>query len=113
MGHPRLTTHHSYAFTVIQPGTMETTGVKCSAQVTGSGDGTLPAINDGTCAESSRTFDVVKQADGLVLTVSQPVTPASNETGSYTIPSSDLQISQTGATSQQSYTGPTSFSLLG
>lgn len=89
---------------------METTGVECS-KMTGS-DGTLPAVSDGTCSESSRTWTVTKPAlGGLVLTVSQPVTPSSNTTGSYTIPASDLAMTQTGASIQQSYTGPSSFAL--
>ncbi|ROV97916.1 hypothetical protein VSDG_04888 [Cytospora chrysosperma] len=100
----------SYSFTVIQPGTMETTGVQCSTQKTS--DGTLPAVTDGTCVDSSRTWTVTKPAaGGLVLTVSQQVTPNSASTGSYTIPASDLVMTQTGASTQQSYTGPTAFDL--
>ena len=89
---------------------METTGVKCSS-MKGS-DGTLPAVTDGTCTDSSRTWTVAKTSSGgLTLTVSQPVTPSSNQTGSYTIPASDLTMTQTGASTQQSYTGPTAFNL--
>lgn len=102
--------HHSYDFTVLQPGTMETTGVDCTKML--GSDGSLPAVTDGTCTDSSRTWTVTKPAaGGLVLTVSQPVTPSSNQTGSYTIPASDLEYTQTGASTQQSYTGPTAFNL--
>lgn len=101
---------HSYAFTVLEAGTMETTGVSCS-KLTGS-DGTLPAVTDGTCTDSSRTWTVAKNADGgLTLAVAQPVTPSSDKTGSYTIPASDLTTATTGASTQQSYTGPAAFDL--
>ncbi|PSR94437.1 hypothetical protein BD289DRAFT_427508 [Coniella lustricola] len=100
----------SYDFVVIQPGTMETTGVECTDMRVS--DGTLPAVADGTCAESSRTWTVTKPlTGGLVLTVSQPVTPSSNTSGTYTIPVTDLVLTQTGASIQQSYDGPTSFAL--
>lgn len=78
----------------------------CSKTATSSG--TLPAVTDGTCTDSARTWTVAKAADGsLTLTVSQPVSVASDESGSYAIPASD--IASTG--SQQSYTGPASFDL--
>lgn len=89
---------------------METTGVKCNKLLTS--EGSLPAVTDGTCTSSSRTWTITKPAaGGLVLEVSQPVSPASNETGSYTIPASDLVFTTTGATTQQSYTGPSTFEL--
>lgn len=102
----------SYEFGVIQAGNGETTPVQCRAQVSGS-DGTLPEITDGqgTCEQSSRTFTVAKADGGLTLTVSQPVTPSSNQTGSHTIPASELEIEQTGASSQQKYTGAKEFDL--
>ncbi|KAF3770143.1 hypothetical protein M406DRAFT_354295 [Cryphonectria parasitica EP155] len=100
----------SYNFKVLQPGTGETTGVTCSAQKTS--DGTLPAVTDGTCTDSARTWTISKPAaGGLTLTVSQQVSAASSQSGSYTIPASDLTTSQTGASVQQSYTGPTAFDL--
>lgn len=75
-------------------------------------DGTLPAVTDGTCTQSSRTFTVSKPAaGGLLLTVSQPVSPSSNQSASYTIPASELTMTTTGASTQQSYTGPEAFDL--
>ncbi|KAI7778932.1 hypothetical protein LA080_001538 [Diaporthe eres] len=98
-----------YEFGVLQAGNGETTPVKCGAQVVS--DGSLPEITDGTCEESSRTFTVTKADGGLVLTVTQPVTPSSNQSGKHTIPASELVTEQTGASSQQKYTGAASFDL--
>lgn len=99
----------SYEFGVLQAGNGETTPVQCRAQVVS--DGSLPEITDGTCTESSRTFTVAKADGGLVLTVTQPVTPSSNQSGSHTIPASELVMEQTGASTQQKYTGATAFDL--
>ncbi|KAI1767482.1 hypersensitive response-inducing protein [Hypoxylon sp. FL1150] len=100
-----------YAFTVIQPGTMETTGVNCTALVPANTDGTLPDVKEGTCQLSSRTFSVVRGHDGLKFTVSQPVTPSSNQTGSHLIPGDELVISNQPNAVVERYTGPTSFNL--
>ncbi|KAL1854042.1 hypothetical protein Daus18300_011540 [Diaporthe australafricana] len=102
----------SYNFGIIQAGNGETTPVQCKALVQGT-DGSLPEVTDGqgTCEESSRTFTVAKTDAGLVLTVSQPVTPSSNQTGSHTVVASELEFQQTGASSQQSYTGAKEFDL--
>ncbi|KAK7731796.1 hypothetical protein SLS53_008617 [Cytospora paraplurivora] len=99
----------SYSFTVIQPGTMETTGVKCSKLLPS--NGALPAVTDGTCKDSSRKWTIEKSGDDLILTVSQQVTPSSTQDGSYTIPASDLEYKTADASSYQAYTGPTSFDL--
>lgn len=99
----------SYSFGVIQAGNGETTPVQCSAMA--GSDGTLPAIAKGTCKESARTWTVDKTADGLKLTVSQMVTPSSSQSGSHSIPKSQLKIEQSGASSAQSYTGPAAFDL--
>ncbi|KUI53357.1 hypothetical protein VP1G_00829 [Cytospora mali] len=99
----------AYSFNVIQPGTMETTPVKCSKSVTS--DGTLPVVLDGTCTNSSRTWTVSKTAEGLILEVTQRVTPSSTQSGSHTIPSAQVVKSQTGASSQEAYTGPAAFDL--
>ncbi|OTB08226.1 hypothetical protein M426DRAFT_317338 [Hypoxylon sp. CI-4A] len=107
----RHSTQCLYSLTVIQPGTMETTGVQCKAMVSANTDGTLPDVKEGTCDQSSRTFDVTRGADGLTLTVSQPVTPSSNQTGSHLIPNDELAISNEPNAVVQSYTGPTSFDL--
>lgn len=102
-------TFRSYEFGVIQAGNGETTPVQCRAQVVS--DGSLPEITDGTCTESSRTFTVAKADGGLVLTVTQPVTPSSNQSGKHTIPASELEFEQTGASRQQKYTGAAAFDL--
>lgn len=88
---------------------METTPVTCTLLATS--DGSLPAVTEGGCQDSSRTFSVTKGADGLTLTVSQPVTPSSNQTGSHLIPSSELETSDQPNASVQTYTGPAEFDL--
>lgn len=91
---------------------MDVNGVKCSKMVTGS-DGSLPPVTDGTCEESSRTWAISKSLDGgLVFNISRPVSRLTNESGTYTIPACDLTTSTTGASTQQSYTGPTSFDMV-
>jgi hypothetical protein len=90
---------------------MQTEPQKCRAQVTGS-DGTLPAITEGTCEQTSRTWTVTKADGGLVLEVSQQVTPSSNQTGKHTIPATELEMEQTGASIQQKYTGAKDFDLV-
>ncbi|KAF5874912.1 putative 22kda glycoprotein [Botrytis fragariae] len=102
-----------YSFTVIQPGTMETTGVKCTALVAANTDGTLPDIPQwgGSCIESSRRFWVTREDAGLNFFVSQQVTPASNQTASHLLPNSELVMTANTISSTQSYTGPTSFGL--
>lgn len=89
---------------------METTGVQCSKMLPG--DGGLPAVTDGTCKDSSRTWTVEKSGKDLVLTVSQQVTPSSAQTGSHTISASDLAYQTSGASVYQSYTGAASFDLV-
>ncbi|TDZ49748.1 hypothetical protein CTRI78_v007889 [Colletotrichum trifolii] len=101
----------SYNFTVIQPGTMETTGVECSGLFLANGTSLLPNVHEAPCKESSRTFDVARCPEGLTLTVSQPVTPSSNQTGSHFIPNDQLVIADQPNAAVQSYTGPTSFDL--
>ncbi|KAI0159301.1 hypothetical protein BJ166DRAFT_593493 [Pestalotiopsis sp. NC0098] len=104
-------TQCSYSFGVLQPGTMETTPVTCKAMVTANNDGTLPDVTDGTCENSSRTWTVTRGDAGLVFAVSQQVSAASSQTGTYTIPSSDLVKSDAPNAAVESYTGPTSFNL--
>lgn len=100
----------SYSFGVIGIGDGETIPVKCGASIVGGGH--LPNVTDGTCEESSRTFDVKREADGsLVLFIGQPVTPTSNEWGKYTVPADQIELETTGATQQERYVGPTSFVL--
>ncbi|KAI1092714.1 hypersensitive response-inducing protein [Rostrohypoxylon terebratum] len=104
-------TQCSYTFGVIQPGTMETNPVSCQAMVSANTDGTLPDVKDGTCKDSSRTFTVVRGTDGLTLTVTQPITPSSNQSGSHLLANADLKMSNEPNAVVQSYTGPTSFDL--
>ncbi|KAF9880100.1 22kda glycoprotein [Colletotrichum karsti] len=101
----------SYSFTVIQPGTMETTGVKCSGLFQASGTSNLPDVKEAPCTDSSRTFDVVRSDAGLTLTVSQPVTPSSNQTGSHLIPNDQLVTATQPNAQVQSYNGPAAFDL--
>ncbi|WYZ44971.1 hypothetical protein EsH8_VIII_000287 [Colletotrichum jinshuiense] len=104
-------TQCSIGFTVIQPGTMETTGVECKTLVTANNDGTLPDVKEAACSESSRTFDLVRNPEGITITVSQPVTPSSNQTGSHLLPSSDFEISNEPNAVVERYTGPAAFDL--
>ncbi|OTA58361.1 hypothetical protein K449DRAFT_354592 [Hypoxylon sp. EC38] len=99
-----------YSFKVIQPGTMETTGVECTAMVPSNG-GLLPDVKEGTCKESSRTFTVVRGDAGLTLTVTQPVTPSSNQSGSHLLPKDQLVISDKPNAYVESYNGPAAFDL--
>ncbi|KAI1383088.1 hypersensitive response-inducing protein [Hypoxylon trugodes] len=102
-----------YSFSVIQPGTIETTPVNCTALVPGNLDGTLPDVQEGTCSLSSRTFSVTRGDLGLTFEVSQPVTPSSNQTGTHLIPKDELAISDKPNAVVESYTGPSSFNLTG
>ncbi|KAI2631421.1 hypersensitive response-inducing protein [Hypomontagnella submonticulosa] len=107
----RHSTQCLYAFSVIQPGTMETTPVNCTAMVPGYVGGNLPDVKEGTCAQSSRTFSVTRGTDGLTFTVSQPVTPSSNQTGTRLIPSDELVITNDPNAVVENYVGPREFSL--
>ncbi|KAJ0116325.1 hypothetical protein J7T55_007303 [Diaporthe amygdali] len=104
----------SYSFGVVQIGNGETTPVQCSALVTSNGE--LPEVTDGTCENSSRTWKITKfsnnHASGLELEVSQQVTPSSTQSARYDIFSGSLEMQQTGASTQQVYTGETEFDLV-
>ncbi|KAH8901611.1 hypersensitive response-inducing protein [Thozetella sp. PMI_491] len=100
-----------YYFKLLQPGTMQTEPQTCKQLVTANNDGTLPDVKEGTCEATSRTFDVVRSASGLTFTVSQPVTPSSNQTGTHLIPSDQLKMSNEPNAVVQSYVGPTAFDL--
>jgi len=106
-----------YSFKVKQHASMETEGVSCRAQVTADVPNRLPAVSEGTCEESSRTWKIVKSASepvNLSLFVSQPISPISNTTGVHTIQADELAITTpenpNGAV--QYYTGATSFELF-
>lgn len=102
----------SYDFVAFSPGSGETaeTGVTCSALVTS--DGTLPAVADGTCTNSSRTWTITKPAEGgLEFTISSQVSQTGFNVGTYDIPATDLVTETTGASTQQRYTGPDAFDL--
>ncbi|KAI0157873.1 hypersensitive response-inducing protein [Hypoxylon sp. FL1284] len=104
-------TQCSYSFSVLQPNSMETTPVQCKAMLAGNLDGTLPDVREGACTESSRTFDIIRSVGGLTFTVSQPVSPKSNTTGTHLIPDDELVMSNEPNAVVQSYTGPSSFDL--
>jgi hypothetical protein len=101
----------SYSFGVIQPGTMEKTPVQCSIMLGATNGGNLPNVKDGECKESSRTFNVVRSRRGLTLTVSQPVTPSSNQTGEHFIPNKQIVTSKEPNAMVQTYKGPKNFDL--
>ncbi|KAK8078605.1 hypothetical protein PG996_004775 [Apiospora saccharicola] len=103
-----------YEFGVFQPGTMQTTPQSCKTSALSGNDGKLPTVGpwEGKCDQTSKTFSVAQTADGgLKLTVSAPVTPASNTTGVYTIPASDLAMQGSEPSIRQVYTGPKAFNL--
>ncbi|KAI5918738.1 hypersensitive response-inducing protein [Camillea tinctor] len=105
-----------YSFGVLQLGTMETTPVTCKAMAPAKSGNLLPDVTDAACTDSSRTFSVVSGADGLTLTVSQPVTPSSNQSASHLLPADQLSVSNNPENPNgnvQSYNGPTSFNLQG
>ncbi|KAJ4168818.1 hypothetical protein NW754_010748 [Fusarium falciforme] len=104
-------TQCSYSFGVIQPGTMEKTPVQCSIMLGATNGGNLPDVKDGECKESSRTFNVVRSRRGLTLTVSQPVTPSSNQTGEHFIPNKQIVTSKEPNAMVQTYKGPKNFDL--
>ncbi|PVI08221.1 hypersensitive response-inducing protein [Periconia macrospinosa] len=100
----------NYQFSVLYPATGETIPVNCSATLS-SIDGTLPPVTDGDCLLSSRTFDVARNDDGLLLTVKNPVSPSTNITGVYEIPAEQLVVEQSGASQAEKYVGPKEFGL--
>ncbi|KAK8135158.1 hypothetical protein PG984_007170 [Apiospora sp. TS-2023a] len=103
-----------YEFGVFQPGTMQTTPQSCKTSALSNTDGKLPTVGpwEGKCDQTSKTFSVAQTADGgLKLTVSAPVSPASNTTGVYTIPASDLAMQGSEPSIRQVYTGPKAFNL--
>ncbi|KAK8092336.1 uncharacterized protein PG998_014558 [Apiospora kogelbergensis] len=110
--------HHrsgdTYSFTVIQPGTMETVGIKCSAQAPAEAGDTLPGLENGTCELSARTWKIIRSTGGLALFVTQPISPSSNQTGVHQINNSELEIvkGQTPTGDIQAYAGPKGFPLL-
>ena len=110
----RLTPVNSYEFGVFQPGSYQKEPQHCRTQVLGLANADLPEVGpwEGKCEETSKTFSVARTADGgLTLTVSQPVSPISNTTGTYTIPAAELEHQQSGASIREVYIGPTSFDL--
>ncbi|OLN86242.1 hypothetical protein CCHL11_04141 [Colletotrichum chlorophyti] len=108
-------TRCQYVFNVIEPNSMDTTGANCSAIVPVQADGrTLPDVKDGTCKDSSRTFDITRSDAGLTITVSRPDTPSSNTTASHLLPKEDFKIPDTPNLpfdEVESYVGPTTFNL--
>ncbi|KAJ4329272.1 hypothetical protein N0V84_000165 [Fusarium piperis] len=101
----------SYSFGVIQPGTEEKTPVRCSIMLGATKGGNLPDVKEGQCKGSSRTFKVVRSKKGLTLTVSQPITPSSNQTGEHFIPKKEIVKSDEPNAEVQTYKGPKNFDL--
>ncbi|QPC73140.1 hypothetical protein HYE68_003892 [Fusarium pseudograminearum] len=99
-----------YKFKVIQPNSMETWehAVVCNARAQ-STDYTLPDIKDGKCKDSSRTFTVTRSDKGLLVKISQPVSPKSNTVGEHFIPKSLLFQSEVPNAEVQMYNGPKDF----
>ena len=91
---------------------MQTEPQKCTAMATAVNVNQLPEIAEGTCAETSRTFSITRAEDGsLTLTVSQPVTPESDQTGQHVIPAAQLETQGENTGVVQVYVGPTEFDL--
>ncbi|KAF4446655.1 22kda glycoprotein [Fusarium austroafricanum] len=99
-----------YSFQVLQPGTMETHPVHCSALVH-TKNGLLPDVKNAKCENSSRTFSVVRSKSGLTFSVSQPVSPISNTVGKHFIQNKELEVSKQPNAAVQSYKGPKAFKL--
>ncbi|KAF2852121.1 hypothetical protein T440DRAFT_421987 [Plenodomus tracheiphilus IPT5] len=96
-----------YSFNVVQHNNGEFIPTECDNSVRG--DGVLPALSNGQCKDSSRTFNVTKNADGTyTLSVTQPVTPSSDEEGSHTITADQIELNED---DQQVYVGPKNFTL--
>lgn len=103
-----------YDFILFQGSAGETaeTGVKCNKLLFSDG-GLLPAVTDGTCTDSSRTWTVEQATDGtLVVAASQQVTPNSFSTGSHALAATELETTTTGTATVQTYTGPNTFDLI-
>ncbi|KAK2024224.1 hypersensitive response-inducing protein [Colletotrichum zoysiae] len=101
------------AFLVAQPG--ETVPVRCDQRVSAipgaGGPNLIPDVVGAACTNSSRTFDFVRHDKGATLTVSQPITPSSNITGSHEISRSDFVVTYEPNAWVESYTGPSVFNL--
>jgi hypothetical protein len=90
---------------------MEKTPVTCKALVSANTDGTLPDVKEGTCEQSSRIWSIVRGAEGLTLTVSQQITPSSNQSGSHLLPNNEFVMNNQPNAVVQTYTGPVEFDL--
>ncbi|KAK1955698.1 hypersensitive response-inducing protein [Colletotrichum sublineola] len=108
-------TQCSVGFNVLQPNSMETTGVKCDVRVASipgaGGPSMIPNISGAKCSNSSRTFDLFRGVEGLTLTVSQQVSQLSFRTGSHVLPSDDFKLTYEPNAWVESYTGASSFDL--
>ncbi|CAG9986867.1 unnamed protein product [Clonostachys byssicola] len=104
----------SYDFDVFEPGTMQTTPQHCAAMVSADGIGELPALDNGECEQTSKTFKIIKSFGGLALYVYEPVTPSSNKSGVHQIQTAELEMvvpAENPNGAHQVYKGPTSFPL--
>ncbi|KAJ1322882.1 hypothetical protein MN608_11733 [Microdochium nivale] len=108
-------TQCNYSFDVLEPGTMQTTPQHCAAQVTQGIAHELPAVEDGTCEQTSKTWKIVKSIDGLALSVSAQISPISFKTGAHKITPDQLELVVTAEDPNgvhQVYNGPEAFSLF-
>ncbi|KAJ1323225.1 hypothetical protein MN608_11371 [Microdochium nivale] len=104
----------NYTFGVMVPNSMDQSPIRCTGSGLAGVGSTLPESAEGTCENSSRTFKVVRNAGGLSISVSAPVSPISNTVGTYEIPASDLartvdEVNPNG--SVEFYKGPKNFDL--
>lgn len=77
------------------------------------GPDVLPEVPLQGCSGSPYySWSVAKPAEGgLDLTITTELSATTNVTGSYEIPASNLTMTQSGASTSQSYTGPQQFSV--
>lgn len=103
-----------YSFNVIRSGNGETSGAPCRATATAETGNLLPEIEGGLCEQTSRTFNVTRNEQGLEIAVSAPISPISNSVGVHQILDSELEVvtpeNPNGA--YQVYTGPQEFKLF-
>ncbi|EFX00405.1 glycoprotein [Grosmannia clavigera kw1407] len=99
----------SYSFSVVHVNNGEFVPVNCTASAVS--DNTLPAVT-GTCEESSRTFVIARNSTGLTLTVTQPVSVVSYESGSHFIPKDEITTKSDQVATLEIYDGPTAFTLF-
>ncbi|KAJ1323544.1 hypothetical protein MN608_10788 [Microdochium nivale] len=108
-----------YSFNVIRSGTGETGGetggYPCRATGAAEIGNLLPEIKKGLCEQTSRTFSVTRNEQGLEVAVSAPISPISNSVGVHQILASELEIvtpAENPNGAYQVYRGPQGFKLF-